>query len=45
MNSRSFTDALAKIGANALAMQLLKKKQNGSLKKIKDLKNKIDARL
>ena len=33
------------IGANALAMQLLKKKQNGSLKKIKDLKNKIDARL
>lgn len=33
------------IGANAITMQLLKKKQNGSSKKIKDLKNKIDARL
>ena len=33
------------IGANAITMQLLKKKQNVSSKKIKDLKNKIDARL
>jgi hypothetical protein len=33
------------IGANAITMQLLKKKQNMSSKKIKDLKNKIDARL
>ena len=33
------------IGANAITMQLLKKKQNMSSKKIRDLKNKIDARL
>lgn len=33
------------IGANVIANQLLSKPQNGSIKKVKELKNKIDARL
>lgn len=33
------------IGANAITMQLLQKKQNANSKKIRELKNKIDARL
>ena len=32
------------VGANAIVEQLLKKKQNANSQKIKDLKNKIEAR-